>query len=248
MFPRKPLAFWQDLAHAQFGSALVFANSAGACETESRAGINDCDLASRAQFDPYFYPSPTTFPGPSWVGISFARRHLPLRQSLADGEIKGIFRFSAPVNALMSAATTTMTRGRPICALRFLSWQSLPRRFPLAAPMTRSVRSLVQPLVRWWPMQPAAMPQPARLLAQSAARSATILPALATDHLIARPDRRVLTQPKAIRAFVRMAFCFAPRPELTGRASQTGGAGLTGRASLTGGANRMRPTNQTGIF
>ena len=214
MFPRKPLAFWQDMAHAPFGSAIVFAKRAGACETERRAGINDYDLAFRAQIDPYFYPSLPYFPGPSWVGISFAPRHLPIRQSLADGEIRGIFRCSAPANALKSRATTTLTitltRGRPICAVRSLSLQSLPRRFPLAGPMTRSVRSLVPPLVRWWPMRPAAMPPPARLSAQSAVRCATILLALATDRLIARPDRRVLHQPMAIRAFVRMAFCFAP--------------------------------------
>ena len=164
MFPRKPLADWQELAQpgvgAGVGAAVGFARRSGLWQPVVMVGAT----LSPAWFDQTCYPSPRRLPGPLRVG-RFCAGRTQRGQSPADA---GDLPFRGAAHAVRSGRIQPHVRGRFPCSSPFLFLPLRHRPLRAAGRPTSSVASLVPPPVRsslilWaamrWPVRPqAALP------------------------------------------------------------------------------------------
>jgi hypothetical protein len=164
MFPRKPLAFWQDFARAPRRDSFAFANldrlrNAGPmpqATSDAPACTYDC------------YPFPSLWSGPSRVRPLFSR---DLRRHSADAAVRQKIGFEFAKNRVNTALRTINQRGSSPCVNPLSFLHSSPFRLLAACSRTRPqpAQALapcpVRPLVRSPKTRLRNLPSSAALLA-----------------------------------------------------------------------------------
>lgn len=191
MFPRKPLFFWQEIAHAPCVARSGFASTRLCLQDESMSRVRVSGRASQCD------PIPSIWSGPCGAGPFFcasAHGH-PDRRGLADGagrqtRLGCISAFVTPAGSLDSCGITTPLRGTTTCGKSSLFSSSQPR-LPAACRTPVRARRQVPLLALWLRTQPKAtwsmarssavwpVRRPAPFRARSAADETTLTAAAA---------------------------------------------------------------------
>lgn len=202
MYPRKPLAIWQNSAQRGRSGSLAFAMMRALGDTEPRAEdaciCQDC------------YPTLPLWPGPVRVGLLFDRR-LAICATFRPQVILG---FPVGVNPVEQGSITTLKRGRSPCINPLSFWHSCPQPCRAACKMTANARWPVRRAARLLPVPPALTRSPARLSAARAVRCAVKL-ALASASKHTLPAGGVTATFRTTRGNPRVVFCLAQPGEGT---------------------------------
>lgn len=147
MFPRNPLAFWQDFARRLCGADFAFEISSGL--RNDLYMLNAWFVASVRKYD--CYPFPTFRSGSHRARPVFSSR---LRHSSAYGEKSGKIRFEVSAKSAHSDGRTKNQRGSSPCVKSLSLLHLQPFRLPVVSsptqprPAQASVRFLARPLAR----------------------------------------------------------------------------------------------------